>query len=131
MKILEETVGRTKKGTPNYMAPEVKANDPDAEYETEVDIYSICATFFFLIKGSTHNQINYKDLTEEDFPVPAIVKLINYNLTINRQGRMTASKILSILYCINEDDVPDKQLAYAEVIEDSQQSVTLPSGAKQ
>ena len=46
-------------------------------------------------------------MSEEDFPVGSIVDLINYNLTVEPLGRMSASKILWILYRIDEDDLPD------------------------
>ena len=46
-------------------------------------------------------------MSEEDFPVGSIVDLINYNLTVEPLGRIRASKILWILYRIDEDDLPD------------------------
>lgn len=80
MKNIDMTVAKTQKGTPLYMAPEVSMGDG---YSEKVDIYSLCATFYYVFK--THgpyfdstvkssidlhfrkmNHKNYKILTKEE-----------------------------------------------------------------
>ena len=137
-KILENTIGHTHAGTRDFMAPEVlKANNGqrDASYGLEVDIYSICASFYYLIKGIAPGKLHffktiptdqnkkkykkYEPLVKEDFPVQSIVFLINFNLTVEGKQRMSASKILWSLYRIDEDDLPDIQLKAKKAVLDS------------
>lgn len=48
MKNLDMTMATTQKGTPLYMAPEVAMGEG---YTENVDIYSLCATFYYLFKA--------------------------------------------------------------------------------
>ena len=78
------------------MAPELKKG---VKYGTEVDIYSICATFYHLIRGRSVNKMFYSPLTLKDIKIPEIVNVINYNLTVkDPKNRMTATKILWYFY---------------------------------
>ena len=80
MKNLDMTMAKTQQGTPLYMAPEVATGEG---YSETVDIYSLCATFYYIFKthgpyfDSTvkssielHNRKmdykNYKPLTKDE-----------------------------------------------------------------
>ena len=123
MKSLEETLAKTHVGSALYMAPEIIM---DTKYSEKVDIYSICAVFYSIIKGKSpcekesfsspiqmmlakrEHSANYEELMDADFPVPEIVKLINFNLNAPPDSRMTASKILSILRGIDLSGLPNQ-----------------------
>lgn len=47
MKELESTLAKTEVGTPLYTAPEVY----QGKYNQSADIWSLCATFYKIIKG--------------------------------------------------------------------------------
>jgi serine/threonine protein kinase len=96
MKNLDVSMAKTQKGTPFYMSPDVAFGK---EYSHNVDVWSLCATFYHAIKGKApydadhiSNPIqllmrkkdpeNYDRLTAEDFPCAPLVEIINHNLSI-------------------------------------------------
>ena len=126
MKVLETTLAKTMKGTGKYMAPEVGI---DPNYGTEVDIYSVCATFYHLIRGVSHNKsiLSYRPLTQDDIKIPEIVNVINYNLTVKPKNRMTATKILWYLYRNQtSEDVLEEEFNYEMELAVTGPSISLP-----
>jgi serine/threonine protein kinase len=114
MKDLEVSMAKTQKGTPYYMAPDVAFGQ---SYTQNVDVWSLCATFYHAIKGKApfdndniSNPIqllmrkkdskNYEMVTEDEFNCPALIQVINHNLAIVSKDdddlRLSVNQILRI-----------------------------------
>lgn len=121
MKNLESSLAKTQKGTPLYMAPEVAYGE---KYSEKVDIWSLCATFYYLFKshGPYYNNTvkssvelmirkkdvkNYEKLSEFYCSNPTLRDIINYNLSSPDEKRMSAEEIIELL----EDQAMEMQLS--------------------
>lgn len=111
MKNLESSLARTQKGTPLYMAPEVAYGE---KYSEKVDIWSLCATFYYVfkshgpyynnkVKSSVELMIrkkdlnNYENLSEFYCPNETLRHIINFNLTNPDEQRMSAGDIIALM----------------------------------
>lgn len=109
MKSLENTLAKTKTGTDHYMAPEVAMG---SEYSTSVDIWSLCATFYHILKGyppyyidnylngiqyliSKANPDNYVPLNPDNCACEVLREIINDIMIQKPSQRITAAEILS------------------------------------
>lgn len=98
---------KTQKGTPYFMAPEVALED---RYTEKCDIYSLCATFYEIIKKKIPYDIpevsnpiqlimrkkdpeNYEVIFENEFQIKEVIDIINFNLTAKAVNRMSAKDI--------------------------------------
>lgn len=111
MKNIESSLARTQKGTPLYMAPEVAYGE---KYSEKVDIWSLCATFYYIFKshGPYYNNSvkssvelmirkkdvkNYEKLSEFYCGNETLRHVINYNLSHPDEERMSADDIIELL----------------------------------
>lgn len=111
MKNVESSLARTQKGTPLYMAPEVAYGE---KYSEKVDIWSLCATFYYIfkshgpyykntVKSSVELMMrkkdikNYEALSEFYCANQVLRDIINYNLSNSDEKRMSADHLISLL----------------------------------
>ena len=123
MKNIESTLARTFQGTPLYMAPEVAIPEnenpgdekEDCHYTEKIDIWSLCATFYYIFKGKApfydskvrtsvdlmlrkKDYSNYVELGEGEVKNNEKLRyLINFNLKNPSRRRMGAEDILGFL----------------------------------
>ena len=127
---LEKTTGGlSKKGTNNYMAPEVFRGD---EYSGNVDIYSLGLVMYFLANGNRlpfmpQGEVRYDDsekarnrrLKGDPFPKPLyagdkLAKIILKMCAFDRKDRYSsATKVKEALLALNKSDLSAKAFPVA------------------
>lgn len=122
MKRLDTTAfAKTQKGTPYFMAPEVALKE---RYTEKCDIYSLCATFYEIIKEKIpyddetitnpiqlimrkNDPNNYEPIKNEEFGIKEIIDIINFNLCNSEDHRMSAKEICDKLDELELESLPD------------------------
>lgn len=109
IKNINNTLGRTEAGSYYFMAPEVSSK---GEYQFPADIWSACATFYYLYKDAApycdttvrtsfqlqnnkNDRSKFIPLTEKQCPDKTIRNIINTNLVLDENRRKTAREIIS------------------------------------
>lgn len=112
---------KTQTGTPFFMAPEVALHE---KYTEKCDIYSLCATFYEVIKNKIpydlesisnpiqlimrkNNPENYEPILENEFAIPEVIEMINFNLTAKAEERNSAQEIHEKLEELSLSHLPE------------------------
>lgn len=111
IKNINNTLGRTEAGSYYFMAPEVSSK---GEYQFPADIWSACATFYYLYKDAApycdttvrtsfqlqnnkNDRSKFIPLNEKQCPDKTIRDIINTNLVLDENRRKTAKEIIGII----------------------------------